>query len=236
MPLPADSAIAVMGVTGSGKSSFIRGITGSGSAKVGFGLRSETWEIQTFRLRIPSGTISLVDMPGFDDTERADFEIIEQLVDWVQKSAANGLNLAGVLFLHPITHNRLQSSSRQMLSAFKNLLGNEYFKKVLLIKTFWNDVQLSVGEQRERESMESSDAWKAMISAGAQTERMGRDYERFIPLLESIAGSSAPRLLIQVELSQGKSIEQTMAGFVARSHMRRAGPPPSRVESHNVVE
>ncbi|KXX82682.1 hypothetical protein MMYC01_201104 [Madurella mycetomatis] len=152
-------------------------------------------------------------MPGFDDTERPDFEIIEQLVCWVQKNAANGQHLAGILFLHPITQNRLQGSNRRMLSTFKKLLGNDYFKKVLLITTFWNDVQQSVGEQRERELKESDDAWKPIIDAGAQTERMARDYDRFIPLLEKIAGSSAPRLQIQLELNQGKSLEQAMSGL-----------------------
>ena len=152
-------------------------------------------------------------MPGFDDTDRTDFEIMEQLVDWVQKHASGGLKLAGILFLHPITHNRLQGSNRQMLSTFKKLLGDNYLKKVLLITTFWNDVQVRVGEQRERELMESSEAWKPMIAAGAKTERMARDYNRFVPLLEAITASSAPRLLVQVELNQGKSLEETTAGL-----------------------
>ncbi|KAH6847193.1 P-loop containing nucleoside triphosphate hydrolase protein [Chaetomium sp. MPI-CAGE-AT-0009] len=222
MPLPAhNTVIAVMGVTGSGKSSFIRGITGNGDVKVGVGLRSETSEIQSFSLRTPSGAIGLVDTPGFDDTERPDFEILKQLASWLQRRPAEEQSLAGILFLHPIIHNRLQGSSRRMLSMFNKLLGEDYFRKVLLITTFWNDVAPDVGEQRERELTESCDAWKPMISAGARVERMGRDYVRFIPLLEGMAARSAPsQLLIQTELNRGVSLEQTMAGLLLNSAHR----------------
>ncbi|GAB1317168.1 hypothetical protein MFIFM68171_07378 [Madurella fahalii] len=228
MPYPADTSIviAVMGVTGSGKSSFIRGITSNDNVRVGLGLRSETSEIQAFKLRTSSRNIDLVDTPGFDDTERPDFEILEKLVDWVLKCSTNGQCLAGILLLHPITHNRFQGSSRRMLSTFKKLLGDDYFQKVLLVTTFWNDVQPSIGEQREKELLDLPDAWKPMIKDGARIERMGRDYDRFIPLLEGMAASPGPQLLVQKELSQGKSLDQTMAGLSLKDNM------PSEQDHH----
>jgi hypothetical protein len=40
VPVPGDTVIAVMGVTGAGKSSFIKNVTGNASIQIGHGLDS----------------------------------------------------------------------------------------------------------------------------------------------------------------------------------------------------
>jgi len=56
--------IAVMGVTGSGKSTFIQTATGDGSVGVNHGLRSCTREVEVHSVRIDGFQVNLIDTPG----------------------------------------------------------------------------------------------------------------------------------------------------------------------------
>lgn len=84
--------IALMGETGSGKSSFIQNVTGSKSVKIGHGLesgsflltrierhhwqRSETLKVEAYSISIGGRVVTLVDTPGFDDTYKSDVEVL----------------------------------------------------------------------------------------------------------------------------------------------------------------
>ncbi|OJA13215.1 hypothetical protein AZE42_12184, partial [Rhizopogon vesiculosus] len=71
--------IAVMGATGSGKSTFISKASGS-SLPAGHGLESCTNEVQTSRPFVVSGrVVTLIDTPEFDDTTRSDTDILTMI-------------------------------------------------------------------------------------------------------------------------------------------------------------
>lgn len=63
-PLP-EIWIAVMGVTGSGKSTFIQTATGDRSVGVNHGLRSCTREVEVHSVRIDGFQVNLIDTPGY---------------------------------------------------------------------------------------------------------------------------------------------------------------------------
>lgn len=63
-PLP-EVWIAVMGVTGSGKSTFIQTATGDRSVGVNHGLRSCTREVEVHSVRIDGYQVNLIDTPGY---------------------------------------------------------------------------------------------------------------------------------------------------------------------------
>ncbi|OAX30640.1 hypothetical protein K503DRAFT_806951, partial [Rhizopogon vinicolor AM-OR11-026] len=78
--------IAVMGATGSGKSTFINKASGS-SLPVGHGLESCTKEVQTSRPFVISGRfVTLIDTPGFDDTTRSDTDILSMIAAYLSKT------------------------------------------------------------------------------------------------------------------------------------------------------
>lgn len=53
---------------------------------VGHDLQSFTTEVRALRVRIPAmgENIILVDTPGFDDTHKSDYEILELIAKWLK--------------------------------------------------------------------------------------------------------------------------------------------------------
>ena len=79
-------AIAVMGVTGVGKSYFIREVSGLDVTTSG-GLESCTSVVQEYRFPFEfaniNTTVTLVDTPGFNDTFRSDADILKEIAQWM---------------------------------------------------------------------------------------------------------------------------------------------------------
>jgi hypothetical protein len=104
------------------------------------------------------------------------------------------------------------------LSSFKKLCGADALRKVVLVATFWDEVDPIVGERRERELRESDLFWAIMLSRGS---KVFRHYNK-----KSTAQSVIRHLLnIRTEQDQGtfldiqremvdqmKNLDQTSAG------------------------
>ncbi|KAL4263471.1 P-loop containing nucleoside triphosphate hydrolase [Pleurotus pulmonarius] len=74
-----ESLVAVMGATGSGKTTFINLASGS-DLRVGSGLMSCTSDVQTSKpFRLGDRTVRLIDTPGFDDTTRSDTDVLSMI-------------------------------------------------------------------------------------------------------------------------------------------------------------
>lgn len=78
--------IAVMGVTGSGKSTFINIASGS-NLPVSRSLESCTREVQTSRPFVVNGrVVTLIDTPGFDDTTRSDTDVLSMIAAYLSNA------------------------------------------------------------------------------------------------------------------------------------------------------
>jgi predicted GTPase len=77
--------IGVFGTTGTGKTSLIQTISGH-TLKVGHGLRSCTSAIQEVHCEVDGYPTTLVDTPGFNDTERSETEILILMAEWLEES------------------------------------------------------------------------------------------------------------------------------------------------------
>ncbi|KAG6382095.1 hypothetical protein JVT61DRAFT_737 [Boletus reticuloceps] len=139
-----DIVIAVMGLTGAGKSSFVNTAVG----------RTEV----------------VVDTPGFDDTVRSDAEILRSIADWLEVTYRNKIKLSGLLYLHRISDVRMAGTPLRNLSVFKDLCGNDNMKNIVLVTTMWDEVEGPISWfQREEELL--SDFWADMIRLGSRACR-----------------------------------------------------------------
>lgn len=205
--------IALMGVTGAGKSSLIRLLSGDSSVKVGHMLTSETTEIQQYRFRHHGRNYVLADTPGFDDTLRPNDAIVSDLLSWLASSFRSGTRLNGILYLHRVSDIRMTGSAFENLRMFRSLVGDDALSNVILVTTFWDTVSLDLGQRREKELLTNKNFWGKMLEKGCQVRRLQNNgnREEALKIIESV-GMGKMTLQAQREIvEEGKNIKDTAA-------------------------
>ncbi|CAF9921427.1 MAG: hypothetical protein HETSPECPRED_004538 [Heterodermia speciosa] len=221
LPTPAteDVIIAFMGITGSGKSSFIKALTGNENIVVGDGLKSTTADVQSYHVTINSINFVLVDTPGFNDTHRTDGDILKAIAEWLNNDYRQGTKLTGILYLHPIKDPRMEGSSLTNFRAFQRLCGENTFEHIFLCTTFWDCVSKSLGIQREKELCENPEFWAKMKDKGSKVVRI-ENYAQSKDVLLQMAQKSKVTLDIQKEMVEERlSLDNTKVGRIINAQM-----------------
>ncbi|KAH9436696.1 hypothetical protein MCOR02_000365 [Pyricularia oryzae] len=150
-PRETDIFIAVMGVTGCGKSSLIS-LCCKRPVRIGHDLQACTAVVDVYPFELsPTQTVFLIDTPGFDDTNRSDSDVLREIASWLTNSFRNKILLHGIIYLHRISDPRMQGSARKNLMMFKKLCGDDALKKVILATTMWDIVPTETAEARQAE-------------------------------------------------------------------------------------
>ncbi|KAI1778598.1 P-loop containing nucleoside triphosphate hydrolase protein [Hypoxylon cercidicola] len=130
--------IAVMGMTGSGKSSFISAVTGRDDVKIGHELSSCTSSVSIFHHEIGEYNVYFIDTPGFDDTNRSDLEILKAISNFLSVAYANRNYLNGLIYLHQISDTRMGKTKKLNIEMFKALCGEDAFFNVAILTSMWS--------------------------------------------------------------------------------------------------
>ena len=154
---------------------------------------------------------------GFDDTHKSDREVLEGIASWLSTAYSRDIKLSGVLYLHRITDVRLGGTSLRNLTMFKKLCGDQFYPRVFLITTRWDEVSKIDGEKREQELISKSDFWGTMIKGGASFERHYGTRDSAIDILRDVIRNprlDAPKVLkVQHEMVDERlRLDQTDAG------------------------
>lgn len=126
------------------------------------------------------------------------------------------MKVAGIIYLHEISQNRMFGSSRKNLDMFNKICGQNALKNVVLTTTKWAAITEDMGERRERQLADTY--WKEMIRHGSTMARFkGTQASGW----EIIGGILSKRVvdfvLIQEELVElQRLIPQTEAGQTLR--------------------
>ncbi|KAJ5416032.1 hypothetical protein N7465_004727 [Penicillium sp. CMV-2018d] len=223
-PQVSDVYIAIMGVIGAGKSTFISQLADS-HVPVGSGLHACTQDVAVYRCKFSSPVnIWLVDTPGFDDTHRSDTDVLREIENWLMESFSSKKVLNGIIYLHRITDIRMQGSVIKNLFMFKKLCGPDALKNVILATTMWEKVSQEDGERREQELGRTSDFWGEMIMRGAQAKRHQNNANSAWSLVDIFASKSSTKpkavLTIQQEMVvQHKPSDKTDADIELESSL-----------------
>ncbi|PSN64129.1 hypothetical protein BS50DRAFT_623747 [Corynespora cassiicola Philippines] len=203
-----NTIIAVLGMTGVGKSSFIKNITGRDDICIGHGLTPETIHITSFEFDYGSNKYTLVDTPGFDDSFDSDEVVTHKLLAWLASTYCSGIKLNDIIYLHSIAAPRMPGS------AFDNLC--------MLKKTMWQRCAPSNppspwDEEKEKELIHDNRFWGRMVMAGSKVVHLENNAESALHALEQMPVGSKTTLQAQKEMViKGMEIEQTTAArFVA---------------------
>ncbi|KAI6101979.1 hypothetical protein EDD16DRAFT_1716274 [Pisolithus croceorrhizus] len=163
---PKDIIILVVGPSGSGKSSFVNSASGIGHGIVGHELVSKTREILAVKYTDEESDqeIVLVDTPGFSNTFKDDSEVMRMIMGWSRKLKKRGIVIAGILYFHKISDNRIPGNPLKALCVFGELCGGfgAALSKTILTLTMWNDVDEATGDKRLAE-LEGMNFWNMML-------------------------------------------------------------------------
>lgn len=221
--LMADDLVVVfMGPTGAGKSNMIDTLTSQPGRRSGSALASCTKQIQAVRVyEHPkyANRLVLVDTPGFDDTEKSDMEILQMISDWLKKTYKKSIKLAGIVYLHKITDNRMAGAPHRNLRMFAQLCGDQGVKNVILVTTMWDTIKIWTGAQWEHDLRRNY--WSHMIEKGALVARFRNTPQTAWKIIDMIIQESTTEvLLLQEELVDLKlRLNETKAGIMLYSNL-----------------
>ncbi|KUI68652.1 Cell division control protein 11 [Cytospora mali] len=203
--------IAIMGMTGSGKTTFISKVTGNTDLKIGHDLTSCTQDIQVVEGKINGQTVRFVDTPGFSDTNLSDTEVLELIADYLAVAYKQKMKLSGIIYLHPITDRRVTHHGIKNLEMFKKLTGEANLKNVILATSMWDRVTEDEGVKREEELMNKF--WKLLLAMGAETVRHRGTPESAWHIAYKLVGKKPVYLQLQEEMGKdNKALRDTTAG------------------------
>lgn len=211
---PKDIVIAVMGITGSGKSTFISHF--AEGVVIGHTLEACTSAVGIYESRYDAKTkIFFVDTPGFDDTYKSDTDILREIADWLSQAYGNDIKLTGIVYLHRILDVRLGGSAMKNLRMFKKLCGDDALPSVVLATTWWSNVDAATGSQRETELATREAFWAGMISKGSRMFRQDNGAQSARHIVDYLVSRKRPvTLKIQEELvDEKKTLDETGAGL-----------------------
>ncbi|THU97593.1 P-loop containing nucleoside triphosphate hydrolase protein [Dendrothele bispora CBS 962.96] len=219
-----DVVIAVMGSTGTGKSSFIRLLTGDTDVAVGDSLESETSEVKVVSYRDPESgrNVKIVDTPGFDDSRAgvSDTDILKSIAEFLVSEYDKNRKLNGLVYVHRISDPRFSGQSNRNLRMFRELCGTQNYKNVIVLTTFWDRTNDSEGQKREKQLR--TKFCKDLVDGGAHFMRHDRTVAGARHIVQEILPMPPTNVQLQKEIrEEGKSLEDTAAGSVHREEVER---------------
>ncbi|KAK3357916.1 P-loop containing nucleoside triphosphate hydrolase protein [Lasiosphaeria hispida] len=211
--------IALLGVTGAGKSTFASIASGT-QLEIGHGVDPCTQEPATVRFDLDGRSIIIIDTPGFDDDKRSDVQILEAIYKWMtsRKGFYKHYALDGLIFLHPVTLNRVGGAERKRTRLLEKILGREAYKRVIIATTMWDDLRSDeIATSRLKGRHGEGGVWNEMLSKGAIMRRHSNNQESAHKIIREVIAASDKygkvKFLVEDELARNQGrVVRTSAG------------------------
>ena len=203
-----DIVIAVMGVTGAGKTTFIKTVTGFDETVVA---PAETG-CRAYRFHDGGLSFCLVDTPGLDATFMDDGAALDGISGFLADSYRAGALLSGVVYLHPIHDEKFEGLAEDNLALFQTLCGEGFFPHVVLATGFWSAADPSDAVRRETQLLGSPVLWREMLARGSTAVRLSESRDDRVALLRWMAAKGRQVTRLQHELVvEGRAVADTGA-------------------------
>jgi hypothetical protein len=119
--------------------------------------------------------------------------------------------VAGILYVHRISDNRMQGTSLKTLRLLVNLCGVNAMSSVCLVTTMWDEVAEATGVRREAELEERF--WKEMMDNGCKNRRFDNTFDSaWDSVADVVRNSSGRPLRLQEEMGgDNRRLSETAA-------------------------
>jgi hypothetical protein len=178
-----------------------------------------TTKVKSYSFQRSRYIIHLVDTPGFNDTNKSDTDILNEISIWLAMTYRAEMRLTGIVYLHRISDNRMTGSAVLNLNMFKKLCGERCLPNVVLATTMWstNPQEKAEQEQREVELITNNGFWGSLIEKGAKAHRHDGTLDSAINIISLLENRSPIVLDIQRQIAdEGRILEETPAGEYLR--------------------
>lgn len=191
------------------------------------------------KFNLDGQTVTLIDTPGFDDSERSDADILTLVANYMAQTYEQGMLLTGAIFVHPISQQRLLGSETRRNRLFKKILGEDAYNRVIIATTMWNQVPEREAASRMDQRRNRDDIWGDMVKLGAKVVRHDDNTASATAIIRSLAQFESPvELQLQKELlevggrigltSAGKQLDEDLGAVISKlrneiDNLRREG-------------
>ncbi|KAF4588344.1 hypothetical protein EYR38_010312 [Pleurotus pulmonarius] len=194
-----DVVFAVMGPSGAGKSEFVNYASRQfKNGSIGDKLRPWTSKIRARQIETSTCNVVFIDTPGVDNIQTPTL-IAADIQSWLIKRNKGRDGLAGIIYLHRITSNRITSHGWDS-PAIASLCGPE---RLALVTTMWDELRPGVGAEREQELKDGH--WNDLLNQGAKVKRFDRSTRSAWEIIGEVVGQP---LTDEAELMQKDLLEQ----------------------------
>ncbi|KAK6511150.1 hypothetical protein TWF481_000072 [Arthrobotrys musiformis] len=130
-----DAFIAVLGVTGARKSTFVKLLIGRDDNKIRVNIELSVPVFTVRDFDFGGSLKSLLDAPDFDDLDYSDSRILKRLAVQLFLLYRKNAKLAAIIYIFLVSDCRMSSSALENLKLFEELCGLNGLKSVILVVT-----------------------------------------------------------------------------------------------------
>ena len=133
-----------------------------------------------------------------------------------------GRKFSGILYLHGICDSKAGGSLQRNMTMFKKLCGPDPLKNIVVVTTFWDEIELVQGIELETELKTNDRFFKGLVEGGSKFVRSGKfppgeipkgpEFQPPISIVSGLVALDPIFVGMQKELAEGKAVEETSAG------------------------
>jgi len=181
-----------------------------------------------FPCLINNQNVTLVDMPGFDDSDITDVETFAQMTEWLRQAYLEDRKLSAIVYLHRITDTRVPGSAKRNLHMFRELCGKNFYPDIMLVTTMWDSPPSQRQIANEKQLKTSQNLWGDLIQGKAKYHRFNAYDDPLSPpanqqamdIIQKCLSNTPTALQVQEEMVvQRLAADQTSAGMTVNAEL-----------------
>jgi len=177
-----------------------------------------TTDVSPYSFNHGAYEIVLIDTPGFNNTTRAETEVLKDIADWLDITYRTSpkIRLSGIIYMQALTDRWIYGSTLRNLEMFRQLCGDQPLKNVIFTTTGWGEAEkmgnLEMAVANEDQLRTDPDFWQPMIKRGSRTARFENTKDSALEIILSLVDKESVVLRIQHELvDEDKNLVDTAA-------------------------